>query len=257
MVLAIPLGNAMYGEADQGATAAAAALPWRELCPAPSPLPPSSAAPAWPAALPAYVAALEAKREALGPTAPEWKHQQLDMLFGCRRASCVSEARLDDFEAAHGVALPPVLRQLWCQQGGFSLLAADCWNSIELFALDGGRGGQADGWPSLYQALGELGVQAEFDRFLPPAELAILAAHYWVFGVVRLDDSDLDLLVFDRDGRIGRVGYRHDWAHFNGEAWHAEFALLLRGELRCIDLDDELLGRIAICRGVLDSWVAS
>lgn len=216
-----------------------------------------SIAPSWTATLAAYQAAFEAKRRALGPAAPAWMHEQLDMLFGCRRWPADTESALTNLEARLGVDLPAPLRALWREHGAFALFDAACWHSLEIHPVarlgndvDGGTLG-AD----LFEALCLHGARWEFERGLTAVQAATLRENFRVFGIARVDDSDCDLLVFDRDGRIGRVHYRHDWAHFNGEAWAAEFLPLLEGRMRVIDLDEELCARIATCEDKLARWM--
>lgn len=215
---------------------------------------PASAASTWPAALSDYVAMLDAKRRALGADAPAGRRERLDGLFGCRREVVEDADALAAFVSALGARLPVALRELWAGHGAFGLLDAGCWNSLTIHPLAFLQPDRRSGWPGLYEAFRRHGVGAEFERHFTPEQNAILREHYWVFGRVQVDDSDFDLLVFDRDGRAGCVRYRHDWLHFNGDAWQAEYEPLLRGEMRVIDLDAELAARIARCRTGLESW---
>ncbi len=241
--------------ADLPAAPPVSAPAWRELRPGPPPAPAArSAAFGWVAALEDYCGRFEHKRRSLGRRAPGWQREQLGRLFGVRRWATESAQALARLEGALGVSVPPILRELWTGHGGFALFDADCGDSLQVLPVERLLRGPVSGWPCLYEFLCEYGSRREFERMLAPAEAAILREHYWAFGVVRHDDSDVDLLAFDRDGRIGRVHYRHDWAHFDAEAWRAEYAPLLRGALRVIDLDAELQARIRACRDRLEHW---
>lgn len=67
----------------------------------------------------------------------------------------------------------------------------------------------------------------EFVDTLSKEEYDTLNENYKIVGILNLNDSDRIYIYFDQNEQFGLIEYNHDWFHFDGPSWDAEYLTLV------------------------------
>ena len=199
--------------------------------------------------------------EGLAETTEDWLLEDIESFYCSRSQPADSAETMAQLQAALGTPLPQELQELW-RQGAFEVKDNSRRGCLEVFSaariLELGTK-RAD-WPNLYDTLCAYGSREEFEGRLNAEQIAVLRNEFFVFGIMHINDSDKEFLVFDRQQRFGTVLYGHDWHDFSGAEWWAEYGPLCEGHLAVQPLDELLSERIRQCiddigrRYAEDNW---
>jgi hypothetical protein len=147
-------------------------------------------------------------------------------------------SRIQNYQAAYGITVPPALVDLMCNHGAFSIYKV----MLRFDSRHGGRkfleiySGEMDIFPNIVPLCMKIAdnYTATFaETELSKAQIACLDANYFCFGSLLYDDQDREYLYFDRQHRFGSLRFQDEDADQNLK----ELAPLLSGTIAPLSLD--------------------
>jgi len=140
---------------------------------------------------------------------------------------------LTDTETAIGRAFPPELIQWWQNESISQVRSYDWGYAISIYTPSEMQEMMND--QGLTHSVKKMGMaevldyfhSGEFKALLSPENYQALNDKFTIVGSYSLSDTDALYIYCDESDQFGVVEYNHEWRHFSGLDWNAEYRMLL------------------------------
>jgi len=150
-----------------------------------------------------------------------------------KRVSQLDMQALTEMETAIGRAFPSELVQWW-QNESISQVRSHAWGyAIAIYTPSDMQEMIKD--QALTHSVTKMGMaevldyyhSGEFKELLSPENYQVLNDKFTIVGSYSLSDTDALYIYSDESNRFGVIEYNHEWRHFSGLNWDAEYRMLL------------------------------